>query len=439
MKKLSIICLLLSTMAIASCSSGNKPTPEQKDKYTIHLSVSSAGEPIELEYEFSYSLKDFEKDSTVFNRSIALLSLAQVVNCSNMQNIGNVYNKLGFKDIVYNEDYTKPEDKDSIKFTIARYETEEYNLVSVSTNGLNYSKQWINNLTLGAEGDATGFIVATNKVITGIKIYLNSYTDKPFKLWISGYSRSAAISAMAGYRLIDDGTVQEKDLFVYEYECPKVIDASVTKEYKSIFNILSSADLITHIAPTNYNFKRVGVDVDIYKKKIDSWLKQIDSSWKLNSFTPTEKYSTESELLEYFFNTVLCKEIEYEDFHDLSTRANYAEYYEDSITYLVGMMFSLKSSTMNQIQTKISQMSMMDMVGLLATDGAYNFLKPILDANNESYDDAKLRSSTNLFVSYIQKNSDLLALLMDGNARNSIVRCTTLHYPEYALVLLEHY
>ena len=47
--------MLLSTMAIASCSNGNKPTPEKKDKYTIEMDLPGyEKENISLELKDGY-------------------------------------------------------------------------------------------------------------------------------------------------------------------------------------------------------------------------------------------------------------------------------------------------------------------------------------------------------------------------------------------------
>ena len=433
----SIVITVLLGLVFCSCS--KQGTATSNSKYDFSYTSTMTGEAININYNFEYNFKDFDKASTKFNKSIALLSFVKSIKAAEKASIGNFYSSFGFDNIVYSEDFDKPEDKDSIRFTIAHLNGESYDLIGVTTNGVNYSKPWENNFILGLEGDADGFVVAANKVIAGIKTYLTNYTEKPVKLWITGYSRSAAISNIVSYRLIDDGTIEEKNMFSYTFEAPRAVSKTNTKEYKSIFNIINSADLVTHVAPDMYDLKRAGVDVDIYSSKIDNLLKKVDNRLRLSSFTSSSNYSNESELGEYLFNTLLGKSFESEEVKDMSTRENYVLYHQDKIAYLLSLFMTLKSKTTNDIMNKFSNISFTDIAQLLEEDGLYNFIKPVLDANNETYDDTKLKDATNDIVRYIKNNADIASFMIDANARNSLTRTVSCHYPEVNLVLLYNY
>ena len=437
MKRLSVVLLTVSALLAASCSNNSGPK-EKKDTYHFSMNSSMTGTSIEIEADIQYSLKDFDADSTKFNKSIALLSFVGAEKASNKTKLAAFYSAIGFKSIVYSDDYDLPEDKESIKFTLAHYEASDYHLISVVTNGIGYEKPWENNFNLGLEGDAEGFVVASNKVLAGIRSYIESYTDKTIKLWITGYSRSGGISNIVSTHLIDDNTVLENNLFAYTFEAPQVVSSTNTKQYKSVFNIINSADLITHMAPSKYNLKRVGSDVDIYKSNMDKILKKLDNRLRLTSFTKTEYYNNESEMAEYAFG-VFTKSFTSETAHDISTRENYVNYFQPNITYLIGLFTSLKSSTTNQIMNRISGMSVLEIAGLISEDGLYNLLKPILDNNHESYNDSELRSKTNALIYFIQANYELISLASNGIFRSNFQRSTECHYPEVVFALLLNY
>ena len=435
MKKLPLIIAGLTALLISSCSNSSS-TSGDKFKLTYTTSITEA--PIEFTTEFKYNLKDFDKSAEKFNKSIALLSFANCINAAEKSKVNEFYSSIKFENVVCSEDYDKEEDKDSIKHAFAHYDAGSYHLIAVTTNGLGYKLPWENNFVLGAEGDAKGFVIGAEKVMSGLSNYLSAYQDKKIKLWITGYSRSAAISNIVACRLIDENVIASSNMFAYTFEAPQAIDASNEKQYKSIFNVINSGDVVPHLAPSQYGLKRSGNDVDIYSRNIDKWLKKIDNRFRINPYYESEDYANEAELNEKLME-LMTATITASGFHDMSTRENYYTYYQDNISYLIGYFMSLKSETITDITNTISSMSMLELAVLLADDGVYKFLTPILDRHGEIYDATKLRESTNLLIKYATNNYNLLAFLISGNNKDNLMRNVQFHYPEIIIVSLNNY
>ena len=86
-------------------------------------------------------------------------------------------------------------------------------------NAMNYKLPWANNLTIGKTGNHAGFQSGANTVLAGLNNYLASYsTVNTRKIWINGYSRSAAIGDIVAYTLVDNNLVKEDNLYAYLFE-----------------------------------------------------------------------------------------------------------------------------------------------------------------------------------------------------------------------------
>ncbi len=75
-------------------------------------------------------------------------------------------------------------------------------------------------------------------------------------------------------------------------------------------------------------------------------------------------------------------------------------------------------------------------MGLLNDDGIYNFLSPILDENNVTYEAGKLKDTTNQFIYFIGGKSELLLLAVAESSQNDLVRLIYFHTLEAVLPLL---
>ena len=442
MKKLTTLLLPLLALTSVSCSSTWDVGPDPSGtKYRIAYKCENFVEdPIEIRYEFDYDLKDFGKDSTVFNKNIALLSFAKETMATDAANIHTFYTDLGFDSIYRSESYAQPDHKDTIQFAMAHRDMAEFHLVSVATNGLTYKKPWANNFVLGLEGDAEGFVIPALTIIDQIKSYVGHYTDKTVKLWISGYSRTAAVTDIVSYRLIDQGVFAEKDLFVYTFEAPQAVSSANTKQYNSIFNIMNQADLVTHVAPSAYGLKRVGRDIDLHNDQIDTWITQIDSRIQLAPFHPSKGIETEGQNVESILTALMDPSLNLSEDVGMDTREHYVKFHQNAISYALELFMGLKFST---VVALLEGINVNALASFMAEDGLYNYLKSVLDAQKETYDDQKLRDMSNSIAKMLTSMIGVLltaaSICGEGANLDNFIRSLEFHFPEVVLVSLYNY
>lgn len=450
-KRITTLMATLSVfvMALTGCSKNNEPKePEDPNfhfQFQAALATDDENKPLEFTYDVPYASLSFEKSGTEFSNDLALLSFAFTLSSGELEVMNEMYNKYGFDNVVNSADYEREETVNTVKYTIGHKTINEVDVIALSINGIGYKLPWQSNITIGKTGNHAGFQSGADIVLSALKQYLASYSNvETRKVFINGYSRSAAIGEITALTLVDENLVKEENLYAYLFETPRGVDMANEKEYKSIFNIFNSGDLVTHVAPEEYNLQRVGVDIDIYSENTDEILKTFNEKLVLKTFTPDEdgNYTNEAELANYILG-LLTNPVESDDseeeVRDMSTRENFEKYYQEYITYLVGLAFTLKQETLDDIKAEFDKLGMWDKMAFLMEDGIYNFLKPILDKHNQQYEELMLKDSLNRLLDLIKIAPAALALALSETAQESVMRTVQLHSPEVVFPLLLEY
>ena len=431
----------------SSASSSTQPLDEAYHaKVRSILLTDEESNPIDLEFDVPREYLSFAHKSTTFNKNLAIEALSFVAAAPYKEELARLYTYHSFDDIYYSEDYDKEQEKDSVLFSLAHKKIGSDDLVVLSLSGYDYQKQWEQNLTIGKEGHHAGFAEGVTKVLPKFLEYLAKY-NKP-KVFVNGYSRTAAIANLMSTYILDDKVVEESNYYAYLFETPKGVSVENTKEYKSVFNIVNSADLVTYVAPTEYGLKRVGVDIELYSENADAKVKEYNEKLVLPAFTPRNE-DPEDESIPNFANDVdfvnfvisyLLKPItdigDGQKNRDISTRANFVDNIQGDAAYLVSLFFSLPSDVVEDIKTKLSEMGAFGMLGLLSTDGLYNFLTPILNEHNFAYDDAQLKASTNAAVELATQKIALLLLFASEDYKPNLMRLIYFHALETVIPLV---
>ncbi|MBR4175330.1 MAG: leucine-rich repeat protein [Lachnospiraceae bacterium] len=235
----------------------------------------------EGKYDYSLDFSDFSSSSTEFNQSLVKMSIRMAMAAmakgdgTDHTYITDLFNSLRLKDARYS--YTTPY-KNSIGYAIGRKTLYGYRddseLVVVAIRGGGYGNEWVGNVNVGNAGDHAGFDIAAQTVEKGLKDYLEEYIDKEgidrtkVKIWISGYSRGAAVSNLLAAKL-DRGEIedlQKENIFAYCFECPRGTvafkDVAWSDIYDNIFNFINPTDLVPNVAMNtgNWSFRRYGRD-----------------------------------------------------------------------------------------------------------------------------------------------------------------------------------
>ena len=213
---------------------------------------------------------------------------------------------FGFEDVTYSPDYEAEESETSLLYVLGHKNIDGYNVINFTIAGYEYKKPWKENFDLGKTGNHQGFNQMALKALSPLIAYLREHGGTNSKVFINGYSRSAAIANILCTILLDNSIVSEANLYAYLFETPKGIEISNTKSYPSIFNIINSADLITYVSPTEYGHKRAGVDIDINNEFAEEILLSYDKNLIVPSFTPNNNaYQNDQEFIAYLLSLLL--------------------------------------------------------------------------------------------------------------------------------------
>jgi|GEM_PF-305879 len=156
------------------------------------------------------------------------------------------------------------------------YKGQKKEIILVAIRGTNGTfEEWSSNFDVGADTieywdrnnpywltktNHKGFDVTANRVIEAVDDYvnttssINSVANKVY--WVTGHSRGAGIANIVGAYLEKRGETS----FTYTFAAPRTTTASSVSNYKSIFNIVNTDDLITELPLEKWGFKRYGVD-----------------------------------------------------------------------------------------------------------------------------------------------------------------------------------
>ena len=163
-----------------------------------------------------YTDEFFAKNSSEFNADLAYAStcLAGATMNSNLYgtdysrksvNIRSFLQDVGCNDIKVNEGYTsRPTEKLNIGVAVGHKDINvnntKYKLFVVGIRGGNYEGEWAGNVRVGSSDDHQGFAEARDSVLGFVLPYIAQYSaaGDNVKIWISGYSRSAATANLVG-------------------------------------------------------------------------------------------------------------------------------------------------------------------------------------------------------------------------------------------------
>ena len=237
--------------------------------------------------DFTYSDDYFSESSTVYNHDLALMSLKLAMSAFNRANVsyekGNVgknvhdlLKKLEFNDINIDSYEGKPT-RAAVGYAIGHKKIlvndKEYTLIALALRGANYEVEWADNVSVLSTTEHQGFNVPAQKVKEALLSYIKEHAaGENLKLWITGYSRAAAISnQLAGTldRDLYDGpnrldlgaTLAMTDFYVYTFETPRptALDVAKTTRWNNIHNIVNPIDLVPKVAPATWDYDRYGI------------------------------------------------------------------------------------------------------------------------------------------------------------------------------------
>ena len=274
----SIILIISSIFILSSCG--------KKEDNTLDYKYYIFGD--EYQSKTYYYDDYFKEESTKYNPHLSTTSMHVV--CATTpdfdkddmkargHNIVDLASKMGFLDITLNDGYCNYVDKENIGAVFGHKAYKDYNLLLVSVRGLNYKAEWYSNMILGSDykTNAEGFTNGSNLLLNDIKDYIELYRlQGKMKIWLTGFSRGGAVAYLTAAKLdldiknnIETFTnvkLTLDDIYTYTFESPSgaTIHSDISpknKLFNNIFNVYNTNDLVTHIAPYQFDFTRYGID-----------------------------------------------------------------------------------------------------------------------------------------------------------------------------------
>lgn len=182
--------------------------------------------------------------------------------------------RIGFTDI-QSDQYDVDTTSDTVASMIARKETvidgKPCTIIAVSICGAGYDNEWLSNFAFSEEDRHSGFDKAADKVLGRILLYLfNHPSEHEIKLWISGYSRAAAIANLLGQKLSNEKICPVEDLFVYTFATPNTATNPGQWPCPSIFNIVGAFDPVPTVPPAEWGYTRYGTTLYLPAQEVDS-------------------------------------------------------------------------------------------------------------------------------------------------------------------------
>lgn len=249
-----------------------------------NIQVLSLHQSYDFYLEFDDTL--FNNDARIYNHEIAVTSMCMALSAFRpYRSEAEIYTTpdatlidfletAGFSDFV-SDDYDKNPSLYTVATAIGRREFQDengndYTVIAVGVCGGGYQDEWLSNLTVGNGNRHKGFDSAAHNVVNRIFGYIGTRNiTGRIKIWISGYSRAAAVSNIAAADLTSSGYFREEDIFAYTFATPNTVK-NPEREYSNIFNIVGQYDVVPMVPLTEWGYRRYGIVLTTPLQETDS-------------------------------------------------------------------------------------------------------------------------------------------------------------------------
>ena len=379
-----LLCLVLIVSLVPAAAAA-----DTGDTRTVAVRYASGHGENDHDYEatFTYSDELFTKSGYTYRQDLAEMSLGLAFAAfsskdsqysdkyaTGNRNFVSMAEQCGFENIQSNKWMFQPAETDSIGINCAsktiRDNGGSYTLIAVGVRGNNYHAEWGGNVRLDATGEHKGFALGRDQALDYLRSYIaDTGISGRVKIWIAGYSRSAAVANMVsgaldnGYSLGEGVSLSPHDLYCYCYEPPMGTTKNQVQGrlYDNIQNIVNANDVVTYVPFDSWDFARYGVDHVVPTKGDDNYLnykaKMLREFYQIpnnggNIYWPDyfqawgidPKDITSGDLGKIFKVNMTQKEF-YADLSEaittclVSSRADYAENMQDFLIALLGDIF----------------------------------------------------------------------------------------------------
>lgn len=252
-----------------------------KTKGTLRFHFRSSGiKGTDLYYSgLPYDDEWFKKDSTAHQFRLAQLSAGFVyAGCTSAENTAKPYangydflEQMGFaEETLVNIGHDK-EDSDTIGMImgtkILRDGKTEEPLLAICLRGSDYGAGgWAGNFKVGESGAYhEGFNRAAEMALAEVKKYIAQQEEegrsmKGLRIWLTGYSRSAATANLLSAKLREKGVCAGNRIFTYTFATPnnQYNVKGSAQHYSNIFNYVNPSDAVPLVPLNAWGFGKQG-------------------------------------------------------------------------------------------------------------------------------------------------------------------------------------
>ncbi|MCR5731735.1 MAG: hypothetical protein K6G51_02180 [Sphaerochaetaceae bacterium] len=431
-KMLSV--MLITLLVLCACSNdSSSDSSESEDSLTfssdLRVFLNSSNITILNKYESDY----FLEDACTFDKDLALLSSA-IAFSSSSDNTATNLNDMLFEDI---EQHINEDDINGSSYVIGHRKVGDYELVAFCFNTIGYTIEWAGNFILGDSGNHAGFEEAAENALSDLKTYLDNYCSQDnLKLWITGYSRTAAIADIIAVNIEDNDEIEiaQEDFYVYAFAPPMSVSSS--GDYPYIHNIYLESDIIFAMPPADYGLSQPGVNhkmtttVDNLNECLHNY---ISSDLNMETFSSGSDYSTPTEFLEYFVNKIVTTTSD-NSVASLESRSTYNSTIQPYIVHLAEVLMKEDGKGLDALKNYATNNKIVVLTWIFE-DNFYNSLSAILDDNNIEYDADVLKVACSLVPDFYATNQELFNIIISQLVNIKYICCC--HFPEVYYSILK--
>jgi hypothetical protein len=272
----------------------------------------------------------FHQDSYTYNHELATMSLGLAMagfehdpdsngnyRSNGDAHIKDLYGELGFDEENYEVEGYGTQDDGTVGIAMSSKQILDENgnsitLLAVTLRGGGYgSGGWVGNFEVNATGAYhAGFYKAADYAAKQISSYLSNHgvNKKTVRIWLTGYSRSAATANLASQLLSARGLCLRKNIYTYTFATPSnQIISGFDTQYSNIFNIVSMVDIVPQVPLQDWNFGKQGTTYVVPETAYanDAMLSQFNAQFKKLS-GETYRVSDNQELSLFYLTGLLA-------------------------------------------------------------------------------------------------------------------------------------
>lgn len=251
------IAAVLLIVGILTFTEGSESVMQEEpvdasDIYSFSFATQEGGTDSDEVY---YSDLVFSRGNALYDHDLARTSLALSMSAFRKSHVTGFLGELGYERVIAYR-YGSQADEDKVALAIGHKTlNRKERIVAVALRGGKYGDEWGSNGRIGYNGESYGYHYGFHKAAEDAVVQLKEYAAEneldlgSSYVWITGFSRGAAVANVMGAMLTDSGSVSPEKMFDYTFASPSTVSETLAAgtAYRGIYNIVNPPDIVTHL------------------------------------------------------------------------------------------------------------------------------------------------------------------------------------------------